>query len=329
MRVLVGLLIIGIILNSGCVTNTPTPKTTPEENVLKGVSLSPRSFQSVDFTDFLNKTRQTGNIVSWAGDWNELSNTENSGPVVVASLATSSSHQYIPVIEAQFFTQSNGTLLRPLNNTTIQSYKNSAVTFAETYTPWYLAFGIEVNVLYEKSPQDFETFVQLYQEVYTAIKIVSPATKIFPIFQLEKMKGLNGGLYGGINDPTNSQWSLLEKFPDADLIAFTTYPGLIYNDPSEIPTEYYTEITSHTNKSIAFTEIGWHSNTSPLGWESSEAEQAAFLTTFFNLTKELNAEFVIYSFLFDQDTIEPFNSMGLIDQDGNKKLAWDTWLQTE
>jgi hypothetical protein len=316
-------------MSSGCVTNTPTPETTPEENTLKGVSLSPRSFQTADFTDFLNKTRQTGNIVSWAGDWNELSNTENGGPVFVASLATISSYQYIPVIEAQFFTQSNGTLLRQLNNTTIQNYKNSAVTFAETYTTWYLAFGIEVNVLYEKSPQDFDTFVQLYQEVYTAVKNVSPATKIFPIFQLEKMKGLNGGLFGGTNDPTNSQWSLLEKFPDADLIAFTTYPGLIYNDPSEIPPDYYNEITAHTNKSIAFTEIGWHSNTSPLGWESSETEQAAFLTTFFNLTKELKKEFVIYSFMFDQDTIEPFNSMGLIDKDGKKKSAWDTWLQTK
>lgn len=323
---------IAVVLISGCVQQseqqdkqdqTSVGKETPQN--LKGFSLSPKSFQSSDFTDFFEKAKQGGNIVSWAGDWNELSNTEKGGPTVVTSLA--SAYSYTPIIEVQFFTQSTGQLLRPLDETTKQSYKNSAVAFAEKYKPKYMGFGIEVNILYEKSPQDFENFVSFYSEVYDAVKSKSPNTKIFTVFQLEKMKGLSGGLFGGTNDPNNAQWSLLESFPKSDIVAFTTYPGLIYKNPSEIQQDYYAEIKSHTTKPLAFTEIGWHSEASPSGWESSEKEQAEFVATFFELTTSLDKEFFIWSFMYDQNVIEPFKSMGLKSQDGKVKEAWDKWIE--
>lgn len=308
-----------IVILSGC-TQTPDRQ---ESQMLKGVSLSPKSFESSDFTDFFEKAKQTGRIVSWAGDWNELSNAQSGGPAVVASLA--SKYGYIPVIEAQFFTQSSGMLVRPLDDATKQVYKDAAIAFADKYKPEYLAFGIEVNLLYEKSPADFDAFAQFYSEVYDALKVKSPDTKIFTVFQLEKMKGLSGGLFGGTNDPAKAQWSLLDRFP-ADVIAFTTYPGLIYKDPSEIPADYYSEIKLHTAKPIAFTEIGWHSDASPAGWESSEEEQAKFAAIFFSSTEELSKEFVIWSFMYDQKTFEPFKSMGLRRGDGTAKLVWDEWI---
>ncbi|MDD5172245.1 MAG: hypothetical protein PHF60_04390 [Candidatus ainarchaeum sp.] len=333
-KILTVILLIGIIL-IGCtqqVTPPPGNVTPPDGNhtipsaVHKGVTLTPKSFQGSDFTDFFQKASQAGEIVSWAGDWNELGNTNNGGPKVITELA--STYDYTPVVEAQFFTQSTGQLLRPLDEANKQSYKSSAVAFAEKYKPEYMAFGIEVNILYEKSPEDFEDFVSFYSEVYDAVKTASPNTKVFTIFQLERMKGLHGGLFGGTNDPANAQWSLLDRFPKSDIIAFTTYPDLIYKDPSEIPEGYYTEISSHTSKPIAFTEVGWHSDASPAGWESSEAEQAQFINRFFNLTEGLDEDMVIWSFMYDQDTAEPFKSMGLYKSDGAAKQAWDVWVET-
>jgi len=318
-------LVIIVILSIGVYDRLRKQGTAPPStsSTLKGVTLSPIDY-STHFTDFFEKAKQAGSIVSWAGDWNELSNTQSGGPTVVASLA--STYNYIPVIEAQFFTQSSGALLRPLDDNTKQSYKNSAIAFADRYKPKYLAIGIEVNILYEKSPADFDNFVRFYSEVYDAVKAASPNTKVFTIFQLEKMKGLSGGLFGGENDPANAQWALLDNFPKSDIIAFTTYPCLIFKNPTEIPENYYSEIKSHTTKPIAFTEIGWHSAASPAGWESSEAEQAEFVVKFFNLTKDLNRELAIWSFLYDQTTIEPFNSMGLRRSDGGAKPAWDDWV---
>ena len=271
---MVCVLLAGIIFTGACGSKPPVepspppapsspPAPAPAASILKGVGLSPRSYQPDDFTDFFDKAKQMGGVVMWAGDWMELSQTDGGAPVVVAELA--STYNYIPLIELQFFTQSTGTLLRPLDDATKQTYKDSAAAFTKKYKLEYLGIGIEVNTLYEKSPSDFDTFVQFYGEVYDAVKAASPETRVFTVFQLERMKGLNGGLFGGENDPSQAEWSLIDRFPRSDIIAFTTYPGLIYKQPSEIPTDYYTEIKAHTAKSIAFTEIGWHSNASPAG----------------------------------------------------------------
>lgn len=316
-------ILIFIILVGGCAQQKTGDSALKTAGTLKGVALSPKSFQSADFTDFFEKAKQAGRVVSWAGDWNELSSTSGA-PRVVTELGAK--YDYIPLIEAQFFTQSSGLLLRPLDEKTRQRYKTSAAEFAEKYKPKYMGFGLEINVLYEKSPADFDAFAQLYSEVYDAVKAKSPGTEVFAIFQLEKMKGLSGGLFGGKNDPNNTQWHLLDRFPKADITAFTTYPCLVYKAPSDIPAGYYSEIKSHTSKPVAFTEIGWHSEASPMGWESSETEQAEFIARFFSLTRDLDKEMAIWSFMYDQNTIEPFKSMGLLRSDGSAKRAWSAWL---
>lgn len=298
--------------------------TTAVSVFLKGVTLTPKSFSSADFSDFFVKAKQAGSLVAWAGDWHELSTTNEGSAGVVAGLA--SAYGYTPVIELQFFTQSTGKLLRPLDASNEAAYRDNAAAFAKKYKPPYLGLGIEVNVLYEKAPADFAEFVNFFSQVYDAVKAQSPSTKVFTVFQLEKMKGLSGGLFGGVNDTTKNEWALLGQFPKTDLIALTTYPGLIYKSPSEIPSDYYSEITSHTTKELVFTEIGWHSAATPEGWESSETEQAVFVGQFFNLSKNMSKTFAIWSFLFDQNTSPvPFNSMGFFSAAGLTKEAWTTW----
>ena len=304
------------------VTATPVPSVAAAR-FLKGVSLSPKSFQQADFTDFFQRAEEAGQVVMWAGDWNELAG--QGAPKVVADL--SSTYSYSPLVEAQFFTQSTGALLRPLDASTKTSYEDAAVAFASKYKPRFLGLGIEVNILYEKSPSDFDEFVSFYSEVYDAVKAVSPDTKVFTVFQLEKMKGLGGGLFGGVNNASAAELQLLQRFPKSDLIAFTTYPDLIYKTPSEIPADYYSEISSRVSKPIAFTEVGWHTAASPVGWESSEAEQAEFVTKFFELTKDLDKELVIWSFMYDPAYEGPFGSMGLRRSDGTPRPAWDAWLE--
>lgn len=292
----------------------------------KGVSLSPKSFQSEDFTDFLGKAGQVGTILSWVGDWNELANTEKGVPWILADLAQV--YGYSPLIIVQFFRQSDGGLLRPLDETTKQIYRTSAAAFAERYKPDYLGIGVEVNILYERSPVDFEDFARFFREVYDAIKEKSPTTRVFTVFQLEKMKGMGGGLFGGENDPGKSEWHLLEDFAvDSDVVAFTTYPDLVYKDPSEVPNDYYSEIRMHTSKRIVFTEIGWHADASPLGWESSDEEQERFVLRFFSLTSNLDMEVAIWSFVYDQNASEPFGSMGLLTADGSQRPAWNAWVK--
>jgi hypothetical protein len=285
-----------------------------------GVSLSPRSSQPGDFKEFLGRAEQAGDVLRWAGDWLEL-NTEGGAPEVIKELADS--RGMIPLIEVS--PQSNGDLIRPLNDTNREKYLKSVADFAETHHPPYLAIGVEVNSLYIKSEASFESFVALYNEAYDEVKEVSPDTKVFTVFQYELLKGYT--LWSaGPADESKSQWWMLELFK-TDAVAFTTYPCLVYKDPSIIPDDYYGEIREHTLKPIIFSEIGWHSEGSPAGWESSEAEQAAFIVNYNELTKNLSVEISVWSFVYDPNTIEPFRSMGLFRDDDTSRPAWDSWIK--
>ncbi len=291
-----------------------------KQATLRGVSLSPRSYSSPDFTNFFTKAKQAGGVVTWSGDWAELADPKGA-PRVVAQLAAADGLK--PVIIAQFFTQSTGELLRPLNDSTKQGYKSGAVSFAEAYRPEYIGFGVEVNMLHEASPADYASFKAFFAEVAAAVKQASPETKVFTVFQLERLRGLRGGLYGGADNPAVNDWALLSDFPDADLLAFTTYPCIVYRDPSDIPADYYTaEITQHTSKPIAYTEAGWF-RVGVARWESTPEEQARFVSRYLELTKPLNPGLLVWSFLYDQDAGEPFSSMGLLGKDDSTSPAWE------
>ena len=292
----------------------------------KGVSISPRTFTLPGLQEFVARAHEAGELLTWAGAWNEVNGDSSSSPSIIYTLARG--EDFVPVVEAAFYNAETGRLILPLTPEVRASYKNGAAAFADRHKPPYLALGIEVNLVADNLPTDFELFVDLFSETYDAVKAVSPSTKVFTIFQLEQLKGLRGGLFGGVNDTTTARWDLLDRFPKADLIGFTSYPGLIYMDPSEIPANYYAEIASRTSKPIAITELGWSANSTIAGWESDDAEQAGFVARFFELMEPLRdrSEMVVWSFLFDQELDDPFTGIGLRRPDGSARPAWDAWL---
>lgn len=177
-------------------------------------------------------------------------------------------------------------------------------------------------------PRLVDQFVSLYSQAYDQVKAASPGTRVFTIFQLEKMNRLDGGLYGGINNATQAEWQLLSLFPKDDVAAFTTYPSLVYQAPADVPADYHSSIAMHTNLSVGFTEVGWHAGHVAGGWASNESEQANFMARFFSATAPLSRSFVVWSFLYDPNAAVPFNTMGLFYANGTAKLGWQTWLLT-
>ena len=306
--------IVFVIAVAGCASQT----TGVLSGVEKGVSLSPKSYSQNDFIEFFGKAKQAGPIITWVGDWQQLADNR-SAPHVLQQL--SGQFGYKPIIIVQFFQQSTGNLLRPLDDATKQDYRESAVSFARKYKPEYMGLGVEINILYEKSPNDFNDYVDFHNSLYDDIKSASPNTKVFTVFQLERMKGLKGGLFGGANDA--GDWQLI-SITNADMIVFTTYPGIIYNSPSEIPPGYYDQIRAHTSKPVAFSETGWFRE-GPQGWDSSVQEQVDYISSLFNLTRNISPEFIVWSFLYDQQLEAPFNTMGLLPKDGSTTTAWEVW----
>lgn len=308
------------------VPSTATQPPLPSEETLYGVSLSPRSYQQEDFLDFFGLAQQAGGVVRWAGDWAELGKA-GGGAEAVAGLA--GQFNYVPVFEANVFSQSPTELLRPLTDEQVEEYVRLAREFAEKERPRYLGLGIEVNILYEEMPEEFDRLVVLFGRAAQAVKEVSPETQVYVTFQLERMHGLAGGLWGGVNDPAEARWELVDRFPQADLIAFTTYPGLNYRHPDDVPPTHYTEILEHVGgRPVAFTEVGWHSGEIFEGWDSTEAEQAAFVARFLELVEPLSPSLALWAFMFDftgESLSLPFRSMALMRDDNTPRPAFLEW----
>lgn len=301
----------------------PAADNTSIQGRLTGVGFSPRSVQPYDIVDFFKAARGAGNAVAWSGDWWEFSYARGF-PTLLAEQCYL--NRLTSVIEVSAFNHSDGELLFSLDEEAQQKCAADAADFASRYQPRYLGLGVNTDALYTRSPGNFNKFTRLFDRTYNAVKAVSPGTKVFTIFQLEKMKGLNGGLYGGTNDPGKNLWFLLDEFPRADLIAFNTYPGMVYKTPSEIPADYFTGIKAYTDKPLAVSGTGWQSAGGAAGWPGSEELQAEYVRVFFERSKGLDLQFSAWSYLYDATALkEPFNSMGLVRGDGTFRPAWHAW----
>ncbi|MBS3094557.1 hypothetical protein J4474_02730 [Candidatus Pacearchaeota archaeon] len=262
--------------------NIPPHINAGDADLSKGVSLSPISYSGNDFTNFFTKAKEAGSLISWAGNWEELKN-KNSAPYVHMKL--SSEYDYIPVI------------ITSLPSSYSDDYVTTISNFAKENKPNYFGLGNEINTNYQESYS--ETFSKTYDE----IKKVSPSTQVFTIFQLEKMK-------------QKEDWNLISNFEKADFIAFTTYPIIIYQTPSKIPDNYYSEITQKTSKQIAFTEVGW---------QRKDNQQVEFIKKFSIISSSVNSKFKIWTFLYDQNTISPFNTMGLLQKNQETSESFEEW----
>ena len=110
-----------------------------------------------------------------------------------------------------------------------------------------------------------------------------------------------------------------------DVIAITTYPSPWFNNPGDMPENYYTQLKQHTDKPIIVAESGWPSSGNP-SYHGSLVNQNRFLERFIELTADIDLELWIYWFLHDWDDIPDFfRTMGLRTSRGIPKPAWFTW----
>jgi hypothetical protein len=305
-------------------TVAPSPTVASEARPLMGVSLSPLSYEQDEFLTFLDHAEEAGDILRWAGSWEHLAGADSAAGVVAVLAEQRGMHA---MIETGVFSVDHKELFRPLTDETLAFYRDTAVAFAEERQPAYLALGVEVNFHYEEDPDTWPLYVALFDETYHAVKAVSPETQVYPVFQLERMKGLHGGLFGGVNDENNAQWHLLDEFPQADLIGFTSYPSLLYSVLDQIPEDYYAELQARTDEPILLTETGWPSRSEVPGWEYDEVEQAEFVDLLFTAVRPLDVKAVVWVWMYEQPN-SPFlfGSMTLRREDGTARPAWDAWV---
>ncbi|MBC7131058.1 hypothetical protein H5T51_07575 [Candidatus Bathyarchaeota archaeon] len=202
-------------------------------------------------------------------------------------------------------------------------YKQSAINVVKAARPLYLAIGNEVNRWYEKhgaseeDPNGFQHFTSLYEEIYDAVKQISPKTRVFCIFAREI-----------ISENREADLNVLAMFnPEKmDLLVFTSYPYAVkgINNPLDIPNDYYSKAMSYfPNKPLGFSEIAWPSTP----FFGGEEAQATFITEATGrLTKNQGINLHLFGWPWLHDLNES-DHLGLIKRDGTQKLAYQTWKQ--
>lgn len=197
---------------------------------------------------------------------------------------------------------------------------------AKNYRPDYLAIGVEVNMLLDRNPRQFEAFLAVYREAYAVAKGASPRTKVFPTFQLEDIEGR----LASVHPP---RWSALDPFRGLmDVLAVSTYPFLTdFRDAEAIRQDYYAQLKTHFNGEILISETGYPS--APIDGVAAigtEEDQQRYLDRLLGEAEQQGMSLVVWVAALDpsfarEGTAAVFRDAGLRQTNGANKLAWTTW----
>lgn len=221
------------------------------------------------------------------------------------------------------------------------AFKNYALRLEQEFHPRYLGLASEINTYADAHPDDFQNFVSLYRETYTAIKAESPDTQVFVTFQWDD---LNNAIPF---DPTGGEryqikWEQIEIFePYLDVWAISSYPFVAFDSAANIPSDYYTPLLARTDKPLAVAEGGVNSRA--IGqFKGTPQDQVDYLNAIHTQLGD-RLSFWVYLILNDidgesyrdffakngmqsnADTILWFAAVGLRELDGTPKPAMQVW----
>jgi hypothetical protein len=200
---------------------------------------------------------------------------------------------------------------------------------ALNYKPDYLAFGVEMNLYFNKNENDVESFRALYLEAYDRIKQASPDTSVTVTMQYEDLQALLP-----TEDRHFPQWPLLQSFEESlDVVAISTYPSFAFPNTASIPENYYTQLRAYTDRPIVIAEMGYSSEAGVQGINSgTEEDQAEFVQRIAREAEEMSMPFIVWFAGWDPTYAKDspyvaFQHIGLRRGDDTEKPAWALWSE--
>lgn len=271
-----------------------------------GVALTPRNFPSPtsqDISQMFKIGKTLGNYAVNIGHWSDpnlvstakfmMKNSMNYGITPIIGLSPLTLAGLRDQLDVPEEVRNNaGSNLSFANPAVQTAFIQTALELAKLKPP-YLCLATEINFMAFKNIEEYKHIVDVYKMLYPQIKKISPSTKVFVSFQWDLFAILD------IMDPQgiSEHSKLIDLFrPELDLVAFTSYPNILFSDSSQIPLNYYSGIYQHLNKSdeVMFMEIGW-----PAVDKNGEIKQQNFIQLMPQLMKDVKPGVIAWSFLHD------------------------------
>lgn len=226
---------------------------------------------------------------------------------------------------------------RSLNEPEMRALHEQWVEFlAARYQPDYFGLASEINSLAARGDSLLFTNIQaMCNRLAPRIRTISPGTRVFVSFQVDEAWGRIPQL------PSKVDHFALTRTFDVDVLGLSSYPSFFFDNPSQIPFDYFSRLKDASGKPVLIAEGGWSSDPTGVGETGdSLAEQAEFMERFFALVDTVQPELVIL-LLFadlnlnawipvappnsDPERVRPFTHMGLASPDLTPKPALAVW----
>ena len=206
----------------------------------------------------------------------------------------------------------------------------------DAFTPDYLVIAIEVNELKLRSPDKWEGYKLLIQNVKSRIK------EIYPNLKISESISLHNLYKPDVTHPGDHINDMLSHMNNMDFVSISFYPFFKMLDTKPEFQEAFDFLNDHITRPIAFVETAQLAeNLSVPNFDlfikGSICEQNSYLETLLTNAQMHNYMFVIWWAHRDYDALwqvfpddvkdlgKLWKDTGLLDENGHQRLSFTTW----
>jgi hypothetical protein len=210
-----------------------------------------------------------------------------------------------------------------------QLYRRYCFVMDSMLKPEHFGFALETNLIRSMSPDSIYNGVKTAANAAAAdIAAKDPNVKLSISIQVDWAWGmLNGGTYIGIAQD-------FTDFPFIQELGMSSYPYFVYDNPSSIPSDYYSRIIQGHSIPVFVSEGGWSSQ--KVGtYDETPQKQADYFTKQIQLLDNVSAIALFQLSFCDINTnalahgtpanLNQFAWTGLVDTNLTAKPALTVW----
>jgi hypothetical protein len=210
-----------------------------------------------------------------------------------------------------------------------QLYRKFAIAMDSILKPEHLGLALETNFIRDIAPDSiYQGVKKAANDAASAIRLNDKNVKLSISVQVEWAWGkLLPGNYRGISQD-------LTDFQFIEELGLSSYPYLVFNNPSEIPSNYYLRVVEGLNMPIFVSEGGWSTVTTTTfaGSPQKQTDYVRLHSKLLNSVKAL-AYFQLVFTDIDMTSMPPdipenlstFANIGFLDIDLKPKPAMAVW----